>query len=91
MAQTVGVLATGGKQYLVHPGDTIQIEKLTEAAEATVQFDNLLTGQTITATVVAQTKSPKVSGRIFHNKVRASRYPRGHRQQQTTVRIETIA
>lgn len=87
----VAVIATGGKQYLVHPGDTVTTERLADEPEATVTLPDILAGKQVTATVMAHRQAPKVSGRIFHNKVRARRYPKGHRQHQTILRIDAIA
>ncbi len=86
------IIETGGKQYLVRSGDTILVEKLALEPDAATTFRNLLTGEdTVKATVVRQTRSAKVSGRIFRNKTRARRYPHGHRQHQTELTITAIA
>ena len=87
----VAVIATGGKQYVVTPGKELIVEKLTDELGATLKFDDLLDGKTVTAEVVEHGKSDKVVGRIFRNKVRASRFPRGHRQHETRIRITAIA
>ncbi len=88
---SVAVIATGGKQYMVHPGDTVTVERLADVPESTVTLPDILAGKQVTATVVIHRQGAKVVGRIFRNKVRARRYPKGHRQQQTVLRIETIA
>lgn len=85
------VIATGGKQYLVAVGDVVQIEKLDQEPKASVDFRDELSGGTVKATVVSHGRTKKVTGRLFHNKVRARRYPRGHRQHITSIQIDAIA
>ncbi len=90
-ATTHAVIETGGKQYLVQAGDVIRVEKLVQEDNATLTFRNLLTGtDSVTATVVKQTRAPKVTGRLFKNKVRSRRYPHGHRQHQTELKIDAV-
>ncbi|MDE0250742.1 MAG: bL21 family ribosomal protein, partial [Gammaproteobacteria bacterium] len=36
------VIATGGKQYLVHKGDQIKVEKLALAPGKKIEFDQVL-------------------------------------------------
>ena len=36
------VLKTGGKQYKVHSGDTLRVEKLAADAGETIQFNDVL-------------------------------------------------
>ncbi|MEK7184100.1 MAG: bL21 family ribosomal protein [Patescibacteria group bacterium] len=86
------VIETGGKQYLVKSGDIIRVEKLVVEPAATITLRNLLTStDSVTATVVRHTRAEKVSGRIFRNKTRARRYPHGHKQHLTELKIATIA
>ena len=100
------VIRTGGKQYLVEPGKTYAFEKLPgEAGEAVTFNDVLLTftdggtdakvgaptvaGASVTGTIVKQAREPKIT--VIKYKAK-SRYRRkaGHRQQVTSVKIETI-
>lgn len=97
------VIATGGKQYLVQPGETIDIEKLPIEAGKPVVFDQVLlvndkeakvgmptvSGAKVEGTVVSQFQAKKVIGVKFHNKVRYRR-KFGHRQEKTKVKIEKI-
>ncbi len=86
------VIETGGKQYLVQAGDVIRVEKLVAEDNASLTFRNMLTDtESVKATVVKQTRGEKVRGRIFKNKVRARRYPHGHRQHLTELKIDAIA
>lgn len=98
------VIRTGGKQYLVAADQTITIEKLDTEIGKTVVFEEvLMTGETeaklgnpivkgavVEGTVIAQTRSDKVIGVKFHNKVRYHR-KFGHRQQQTEVKITKVS
>jgi large subunit ribosomal protein L21 len=98
------VIRTGGKQYKVAPQDVLKIEKIEGAAGEAVQFADVLmvggegeptfgaplvSGATVAAEVVEQTRGPKVI--IFKKKRRQNyRRKRGHRQDLTTVRILEI-
>ncbi len=98
------IIRTGGKQYRVSPGQTLQVEKLKTEPGKTVDFtDVLLTsdkettvgqplvaGAKVTAKVVTHGRDSKVTGVKFHNKVRYRR-TFGHRQDFTTVKIEKIS
>jgi large subunit ribosomal protein L21 len=99
------VIATGGKQYRVQPGDTIQVEKLDEAeAGKTVTFGDVLlvadgdavtigrptvSGAKVTAEVVANGRGEKL---IVYKYRRRKGYRRktGHRQPFTAVKITAI-
>jgi large subunit ribosomal protein L21 len=99
------VIRTGGKQYKVAPEDVLQIEKIGGAAGETVTFHDVLmvsddgqanigaplvTGASVAAEVVEQTRGPKI---IIFKKKRRQNYRRknGHRQDLTTVRILGIS
>ncbi len=98
------VIKSGGKQYKVSPGDVVRIEKLEEAAGATVEFGEVLAlnndqklvvgsplvaNASVSATVVETGKAKKVL--IFKYK-RKKQYKvfRGHRQRFTAVKIDAI-
>ena len=85
----VAVIQTGGKQYIVHEGDELTIEKLTAEPETKVDFSDLLHGNTVKASVVKHDRADKIRIVKFKSKVRYLRR-RGHRQPQTTIRIESI-
>ncbi len=99
------VIKTGGKQYKVKEGQTLDIEKLEIEDGKPVQFDALLvsdddgkdvkvgtptvSGAKVTAKVVESGKGKKVSVIKYKPK---SRYRRnvGHRQPFTKIQIESI-
>ena len=99
------ILETGGKQYRVSVGDTIDIELLDAAAGATVNFDRVLMlvgpDQTIvgrptlpqvkvTGQVLGEEKGPKLA--VFRFKKRKNVSTKtGHRQHYTRVKISDIA
>ena len=98
------VIATGGKQYVVAEGETITVERLKDAGKS-VKFDALLTidgdkavvgaplvsGVTVTATVVeAEVKADKVTAIRYKAKKRVHKL-HGHRQLQTVLKIDKIA
>lgn len=99
------VIKTGGKQFRVAAGDTIQVPKLAQEAGAKVTFEDVLTlahdggvevgapgvkGASVTGEVIEQGRGPKVIA--FKKRRRQnSRRKRGHRQDHTVVRIGAIA
>ena len=97
------IVKTGGKQYKVAVGDTVEIEKLTGAAGAEVTLPALLVvdGATVTsdakalagvkvsAEVVAQTKGPKIRIHKYKNKTGYHKR-QGHRQQLTQLKITSV-
>ncbi|MDA8231954.1 MAG: 50S ribosomal protein L21 [Magnetospirillum sp.] len=95
------VIQTGGKQYKVAKDDVIRVEKLAGEAGEQVVLDQVLmvgdkvgaptvAGATVTATVVAQARGPKII--IFKKRRRQnSRRKNGHRQDLTILRITDIA
>jgi large subunit ribosomal protein L21 len=94
------VVRTGGKQYRVAPGDKIVVEKLAgETGDSIDLSDILLAGEgsqlksvaglKVTAEIVAQAKSDKVT--VFKKRRRHNyRRKAGHRQQLTILRIVQI-
>ena len=98
------VIETGGKQYKVTEGQTIEVEKLPVEVGETVELDRVLLlvddekvvtgnptvkGAVVSATVVGQDRRRKVI--VFKYKTR-ERYRRkkGHRQAFTRLRIGEI-
>jgi large subunit ribosomal protein L21 len=98
------VIKTGGKQYKVRVGETIDVEKLAAEVGAQVRLDQVLLaandgaiayghpaieGAAVTARVARQYKGPKLI--VFRYKSK-SRYRRrtGHRRQLTQLTIQTI-
>jgi large subunit ribosomal protein L21 len=98
------VIATGGKQYKVETGKTLTIEKLPGSVGDEVSFDNVLMfsdgenvkiGQpavenaTVKGRIVEQRKAKKIL--VFKYKRRKRfRKTQGHRQQYTSVKIDSI-
>ena len=99
----IAVIETGGKQYVVAPGDVIKVEKLTQRAGDKFVFDKVMLvadGDTIglgkpyydakvSAELIAQDRLDKVITRKYHNKTRY-RNTKGHRQHVSVVRILDI-
>ena len=98
------VVKTGGKQYRVTPGDSIEVEKLPHEVGEQVELDQVLLvvdgsgaeigrplveGARVKATVTRQAKGRKVI--IFkYSAHRRYRRKRGHRQMFTRLRIDEI-
>ena len=94
------VVRTGGKQYRVHPGDKIVVEKLDgNAGDKITLGDVLLAGDggslkstqglTVAAEIIAQAKGDKVT--VFKKRRRHNyRRKQGHRQLHTILRIVAI-
>ncbi|MFH1560801.1 MAG: 50S ribosomal protein L21 [Chloroflexota bacterium] len=98
------VVETGGKQYTVHPGETLQVEKLPSAPEEVLELDRvlliardgnvtvgqpLIEGARVKAEVVGNGKAAKVIVFKYKNKTRYKRKV-GHRQQYTQLRVTEI-
>ena len=85
---TSAVIATGGKQYLVHEGDELLVEKL--ADQKSVSFKSLTDGKSVKASVVGEEKGPKLV--VFKMKAKKNyRRKNGHRQSLTKIRIDKIS
>jgi large subunit ribosomal protein L21 len=95
---TTAVIATGGKQYVVHAGQTVKVEKLELELGATVTFEPLMTmvdgtiatGYTVTANVAEHGKGVKIRISTYKSKKRQRRTI-GHRQPFTALTIASIA
>ena len=98
------VIAAGGKQYRVSPGQVITVEKVPGDRGAPVEFRSVLLvsrdGEVVTdaaalgratvrAEVVGQVRRRKVAVVKFRRRKNYRRH-RGHRQPVTTVRITGI-
>lgn len=98
------ILETGGKQYKVRPGDTIQVEKLAGEPGETLELGRVLMvadddnvavgspvvdGASVLAEVVGQGRGKKIIIFKYKAKVRYRRKT-GHRQSLTTLRITEI-
>lgn len=98
----LAVIKTGGKQYLVSPGDKIEIEKIKQDKE--IVFDQvflveknkkleigtpLVKGAKVKAKVLKQDKKKKVIVFKYKPKTRY-KVKKGHRQPFTQVEITEI-
>lgn len=101
----LAVLKTGGKQYVVKPGDVIKVEKIEAEPSSVLSLDNVLltssddgkvlatdsktAGVTIKAEVLKHVRNKKV---IVFKKKRRHNYRRknGHRQWMTVLKIMDI-
>jgi large subunit ribosomal protein L21 len=98
------VIATGGKQYRVSPGDSIEVERLPYEVGEQIELEQvlLIAGKSgaqvgrpmvedakVKATVTRQAKGRKVIVFKYKNKNRYRR-TKGHRQHFTRLRIDEI-
>ena len=99
------VIATGGKQYRVSPGQVIAVERLPAATKgSTVELTSVLLVPTdgklvaapaelgrakVSAEVLGERKGRKVTI-VKYKRRKNYRRTRGHRQVATTVRITKI-
>jgi large subunit ribosomal protein L21 len=98
------VIQTGGKQYRVSEGDTIEVEKLPSEVGQEIRFSDVLLigresdtlvgrptvpGACVTTAVVYNGRGPKIT--IFKYKRRKNfRRKQGHRQSFTRLLIKGI-
>lgn len=100
----IAVLKTGGKQYSVTEGDEIVVEKIDanvgdsiELAEVLMTIEGekvtvgrpLVDGKKVTAQIVRQARGPKIII-MKHRRRHDYRLKKGHRQDQTTIKIVSI-
>jgi large subunit ribosomal protein L21 len=98
------VVSSGGKQYRVEPGTTLTLERIGAEAGAPFTFDRVLlvgdgvtvtvgtpvvSGATVSATVLGEELGPKLVVFKFKQKVKYRRRT-GHRQHLVRVRIDAI-
>lgn len=99
------IIADGGRQYKVEQGQTLEIDLREAEPGQTLTFDRVLavggdsglqlgqpvvSGASVTATVLDQTKGLKIYVQKFRRR-KNSRRRTGHRQKYLRVRIEAIA
>ena len=85
----IAIIKTGGKQYKVEAGDTLKVEKIDQPDESKLNFDDLLEGKKVEASVLSQGRSAKINVFKFKNKTRYQRM-KGHRQAFTEIKIDQI-
>ena len=95
------VIRTGGKQYRVTEGQTLDVELLGADGDVTLDPVLVVDGDTVLATpdelaaasvsarVVGQSKGPKITGFTYKNKTNQRRRW-GHRQKYDTIEITSI-
>lgn len=83
------IVETGGKQYLVHPGDIITVERLAVEAGSAVTLPDRLSNRSVTATILEHAHTATVRVVKFHNKTRSYRR-HGHRQPVSRLRVDTV-
>ena len=99
------IIETGGKQYRVKPGDTIDVERLSADPGSTLDLDRVLMvggdaadtrigsalqGAVVRAEVLEHARGEKIIVFRFKSKVRYRRKT-GHRQPLTRLLIKEIA
>ena len=99
----LAIIKTGGKQYLVSPGDKIKIEKIEKKEGESITFDEVLLLQDnktleigeplvkveVVGKVLEQGKGKKVIA-FKYTASKRTQVKKGHRQKFTLVEIEKI-
>jgi len=98
------IIESGGKQYRAVEGETVEVDRLELEVGKKVELKGvllvadgenvlvgapLISGASISATVVAQDKGPKITVFKYKPKIRY-RVKTGHRQQITRLQIDSI-
>ena len=99
------VIQTGGKQYRVQPGETVQVEKLDAEVGKTVEFNEVLlvadgenvrlgtphvAGVKVVAEVVDQGRDSKILVYKYRRR-KAWHKKQGHRQPFTALKVTEIS
>ena len=94
------VIRTGGKQYRVAPGETIEVERLEGKVGGKVTFDDVVAVRTDDKKILGADSKAKVTGKIVKHlrgpKLKTLKYKTGgqykiqtgHRQNLTTVEVD---
>ncbi len=98
------VIATGGKQYKVAPGDVVRVESLDAKKGDTIELKDIfmiadddkisvgkpvLASAKVTAEILGEGRGEKLL--IFkHRRRKGFRKTNGHRQNYTTIKIKEI-
>lgn len=98
------VVRTGGRQYRISAGDVLDVEKIEQPEGSRIELDDVLlavdgetvrvgkpklAGAKVVARVVSQVKDDKVMTYKYRRRKRYRR-KKGHRQQLTRIKIESI-
>lgn len=105
VSEVFAVIQTGGKQYLVRPGETLKIEKITKPKKGDmVVFDEILLvfdgkdakigspfvdGAKVTAKIEGDERDKKITVLRYKAKTRYTK-KKGHRQTRTKITITEI-
>ena len=104
MIANYAIINTGGKQYRVREGDSLDVERLNGEIGTDFTFERVLMtsvagklavgtplvpGATVLGEITGHNKADKVFSLRYKNKTR-QRIKRGHRQQLTSVTIKKI-
>lgn len=100
----LAVIKTGGKQYVVNPGDRLRVEKIDGAIGDMIELKEVLLvkkgeevkignpyveSAVVTAEIIEQGKSPKII--VFKKKPKKGyKRKKGHRQLYTMIEIKEI-
>lgn len=102
---TYAIVADGGRQLKVEPGQQVEIDYREAEAGSTLTFDRVLAvsddngfrlgtptvaGATVVATVIGDTKGEKIYVQKFRRR-KNSRRRTGHRQKYVTIKIDSIS
>jgi large subunit ribosomal protein L21 len=97
----LAVIMTGGKQYVVKPGDILNIERIEAKKDGSIDFDKVLltadgdsvklgapfiAGAKVSAKTEGEVRGKKTIAMRYKNKTRAMTR-KGHRQTYTKVSI----
>ena len=94
------IVRSGGRQHKVAVGDVLEIDRTSDEVGSSVSLQPLLlvdgetvstdvTGASVTAEVLGETKGPKIRIHKFKNKT-GYRKRQGHRQRYTQVKVTGI-
>ena len=93
------VVKTGGKQYRVEEGQTLEVDRAGEElplpavlvvdGETVLATPDQLSGASVTARIVDDVKGPKINGFVYKNKSN-NRKRWGHRAALSTIEITGI-
>jgi large subunit ribosomal protein L21 len=94
------IVRSGGRQHKVAVGDVLEIDRTSDEVGSSVSLQPLLlvdgetvstdvTGASVTAEVLGETKGPKIRIIKFKNKT-GYRKRQGHRQKYTQIRVTGI-
>ncbi|WP_121180164.1 50S ribosomal protein L21 [Nocardiopsis sp. Huas11] len=98
------IVRAGGRQEKVSVDDVLNIDKVSQETGATITWQPILvvedgnvvsdadklSGYTVTAEILGETKGPKINIMKYKNKT-GYKKRQGHRQKHTQVRVTGIA